>query len=75
MLGLVIASLLIIGFGVFIIFKSTLVAEKLKRFYSRYPLVRYAGEKQLSSRNSYVVALGIVIVLVGIVCLVSTFSK
>jgi hypothetical protein len=43
--------------------KTKEVAERLKRFYVGYPLVRYAGEQQLSARSTFVSALGGILLL------------
>ena len=42
------------------------VSKKIKRFYSNYPIIRYAGEKQLTSRSSFVKLLGIVFIILGL---------
>lgn len=73
LLGII--SLGIIALGIFLILKPNLVADKLSRFYSNYPIVRYAPDKQLKSRNSYVITLGIVIIITGFVCLLSQLGK
>ena len=67
-------AIAIVALGVFVILKPNIVSNKIKGFYSNYPLVRHAGEKQLSSRNSYVVLLGFVILVVGIACLLSLYK-
>jgi len=68
---LTIGALGIIGVGFLLTVKPHLVAEKLRSFYKKYPLVRYAGDRQLTSRPSYITALGIVIGLIGLFCLFS----
>jgi uncharacterized membrane protein HdeD (DUF308 family) len=47
------------------------IAEKIKSFYSGYPIIRYIGEKQLTSRYGLVRLIGIVFIIVGIICLSS----
>jgi uncharacterized membrane protein HdeD (DUF308 family) len=63
-----IISIFIIVFGIFLVIKPAIVAEKLKSFYSGYPLVRYAGERQLTSRPQFIIVVGIVIIIVGLIC-------
>lgn len=63
-----ILSMAIVFFGIFLISRRHLVINKLKSFYSKYPLVRYAGEKQLTSRPHFVIGIGIVFILLGIIC-------
>ena len=63
-------SICIIAFGIFLIIKPSIIIQKLKLFYSRYPIIRYAGEKQLISRPQFVVILGIIIILIGILSLI-----
>jgi hypothetical protein len=43
----IVGGILLIGFGAYICARPKVVAEKLLRFYSSSPLVRYAGEEQL----------------------------
>jgi uncharacterized membrane protein HdeD (DUF308 family) len=63
-----IISIFIIVFGIFLLIKPTVVAEKLKSFYRGYPLVHYAGERQLTSRPQFIIVAGIVIIIVGLIC-------
>jgi hypothetical protein len=56
--------------GVLMLLKPKEVAERLKRFYGSYPLVRYAGEQQLSTRSTFVSALGGILLLVATASLV-----
>lgn len=65
-------SIFIIIFGAFLTIKPNIVAKKLKSFYSRYPIVRYAGEKQLTSRPKFIVVLGIIIIFIGLLCLIGS---
>lgn len=65
------ASILISCLGAYICLRPESVAEKIKLFYSRYPIIRYAGKKQLTSRSSLVRLVGVVFVIVGIICLFS----
>ncbi len=60
-----IGALIPVGIGLLLVLKSGPVAEALRRFYSNYPLVRYAGQRQLKSRNSFVLILGVVLILLG----------
>lgn len=52
--------------GIYMVARPSNVAEKLRVFYSKYPLVRYAGQRQLTSRTSYIVVLGLLFVAIGI---------
>lgn len=64
------ASICVIIFGIFLVVKPDIVVKKLKSFYSRYPIVRYAGEKQLTSRPKFIVVFGIIIIFIGLICLI-----
>ena len=64
-------ALILVGIGLFLVLKPGRVAEALKGFYSNYPLVRYAGERQLKSRNSFILILGVALILLGMVGLLS----
>ena len=63
-----IAALITFG-GIFIFKKPEVIASFLKSFYSKYPLVQYAGEKQLTNRPVFIRLLGIVIIFVGLACI------
>ncbi|MBN2179212.1 MAG: hypothetical protein JW743_07255 [Deltaproteobacteria bacterium] len=65
------ASLLILLVGVYVYLRPSFVAEKIKSFYIKYPIIRYAGEKQLTSRPGFVKIIGIILVIVGIACIIS----
>lgn len=58
--------LLMIAFGLFVFRKPKYVSEKLKAFYSQYPLVRYAGERQHTSRPVFLQVFGLVFIIMGI---------
>ena len=60
-------SILIIGFGIFLICKPNSIGNKLKLFYSKYPIIHYAGERQLTNRPQFIVIAGIVIII-GLIC-------
>lgn len=64
-------GILISAFGIFLLCKPALIADKLKSFYSNYPLVRYAGDKQLRSRPGLVRVAGVVFIAVGLICFFS----
>lgn len=64
-------SLAIIFFGFFLILKSSLVAEMLSKFYSKYPIIRYANKDQLKGRKLFIIILGIVVLVMGFICLIS----
>jgi hypothetical protein len=66
-------GIMVLGFA--LIMKPGFVAEKLQRFYSEYPLVRYFGSKQLRSRSSYLVLLGVTIVVLGFLALLGALGK
>ncbi len=68
---LYIVCILIICLGVFVFMRPTIVSEKIRIFYSHYPIIKYAGVKQLSSRNAFVKSIGIVLVFLGVICLFS----
>ncbi len=65
-----IGGALFIVLGVYLLLQPSKFAKTLQQFYSNYPLVRYAGQKQLRSRNSFVVGLGITFITVGTLALV-----
>ncbi len=58
--------IIIVCVGVYVLTHPATVAERIKRFYSNYPFVRYAGEKQLTARLQFVRVLGVVFIIVGI---------
>ena len=66
---LVLVSLGILLGGIFIIFRPMAIVNSLKKFYSQYPLLHYAGDKQLTSRLFFVRMLGVVFILVGTIAL------
>jgi len=65
------ASILISCVGAYVFLRPGSVAEKIKLFYSGYPIIRYAGAKQLTSRSSLVRLVGVVLIIVGIICFFS----
>lgn len=68
-LTLRIISTLIIIFGIFLATKPSTIAKALKSFYSKYPIVRYFGDKELSARSIYIIISGVVIIFIGTFCL------
>jgi hypothetical protein len=64
-------SLLLICLGGYVFFRPVVVSEKITKFYSNYPIIRYSGEKQLTSRPGLVRVVGAVIAVVGTLCLIS----
>jgi len=60
------SSILILCLGIYMLVRPDTVSKKIKRFYSNYPIIRYAGEKQLTSRSSFVKLLGIVFIILGL---------
>jgi len=59
-------SLVWIWFSIYMVVKPDVAAKKIKAFYSNYPLVRYAGKKQLTSRPIFIKVLGIVFLFLSI---------
>lgn len=58
-------SVLLATLGLYLLFFPTPAAIALSRFYSRYPLVRLAPEKQLVGKPVYLRLLGSVFVLLS----------
>ena len=66
----------LVTFGGFYIFlKPQLIASFLTKFYSNYPIIHYAGDKQLTSRPIFIRVVGIVIIFVGLAGIFSIFLK
>jgi len=65
---------ILIGLGVYLLWRPGTVVNKLQEFYEDYPLMRYAGKDQLRSRNGVVVGLGIIFVGLGLFLFVWTVS-
>lgn len=61
------ASVLIALGGVYMLLWPANIMGALQRFYARYPIVRYASEKQLTGRPGFIRFLGGVLILVGLV--------
>lgn len=66
-----IINILIMLAGFYIFIKPAVVAAKIKLFYSNYPIIRYSGEKQLTSRLGFIRCTGITMIIVGLLGLVS----
>ena len=66
-----ISSLLILLAGLYIFLNPDTVVAKIKTFYSNYPLIHYAGGKQLTSRLGFVRCAEITIIIIGLICLFS----
>lgn len=64
-------SIFILCLGIYVCARPVPFAEKIKSFYSKYPIIRYAGEGQLTSRLHFVRIFGVVLIIVGIVCFFS----
>lgn len=62
--------ILICFLGVYLCLRPSRAAEKIKAFYSTYPIIRLAGERQLTSRVGYVRLLGIVITTLGVALII-----
>ena len=58
-------SIAFLFFGLVLVFKAQPVTIKLREFYLKYALIRYAGEKQLPSNPVYIVVFGVVIIFLG----------
>ncbi len=71
-IAIVIYGLSIIALGILAFLKPQLVAAKLTDFYMAYPIIRFAGKKQLTSRPIFVRFFGFVVIVVGIVALLLT---
>ena len=65
------ASITISSVGIYVCARPASVAETIKRFYSQYPIIRYAGSKQLTSRSNFVRLFGVILVITGIFCFFS----
>jgi uncharacterized membrane protein HdeD (DUF308 family) len=65
------ASILILCIGIYVFARPVAVSERIKAFYNNYPIVQYAGEKQLTSRSSLVRIVGGLLIIVGILCFIS----
>ena len=66
----------LITFGGFYIFlRPHIIASFLTKFYSNYPIIHYAGDKQLTSRPVFIRFVGIVIIFVGLVGILGIFIK
>jgi len=57
--------ILICCLGALLWFRPATVSEKLKSFYSTYPIVKYAGDKQHTARTGFVKLLGAVFIILG----------
>lgn len=66
LLTTLLSGAIFIAIGLLMIVRPSFVAKKLRDFYVKYPLVRYAGQKQLTSRSSYIVVLGFLFVAIGV---------
>ena len=60
-----VVSTIVLLFGIFVILRAQLIALKLKEFYLNYPVIRYAGEKQLTTSPIYIVVFGVILILIG----------
>ncbi|WP_028314887.1 hypothetical protein [Desulfatibacillum aliphaticivorans] len=67
---------LIIGAaGIYAVVRPQKTAEKIKNFYSKYPLIHYAGDRQLTARPGYVKAIGGVFIAMSVFFIVVLFTK
>ena len=68
---LTLCGFVIIAVGAWMIVQPRIVADALRQFYSNYPIIHRAGKKQLTSRNGFVVGIGISFILIGVLALIS----
>lgn len=68
-----IVCILILCIGVYVVVRPVFVSEKIKKFYSNYPIIRYAGDKQLTSRSCFVRFLGIILIIIGLFGVIGNF--
>ena len=61
--------LILVLLGLFIIFKPNYVIEQVKKFYSNYPIIKYAGLKELTSRKVFIIIVGFIFIIIGVVYL------
>ena len=59
-------SILILSLGSYIFIKPNTISKMVTRFYSNYPIIRYAGQKQLTNRPIFIRIFGIAIIMVGL---------
>lgn len=62
-----IVILALAGLGFYVIARPLDVAERIKNFYGRYPLIRYTSDEQRSTRPGLVRLVGIAIVGLAVV--------
>ena len=65
------SSILIFVGGFYVFLKPKTVGLFLKNFYGNYPLIKHAGEKQLTTRDVFVRIIGIVFIAVSLMCAIS----
>ena len=70
-----VAILVLLSIGIILIVQPRKCAEVLGKFYSRYPLIRLAGDAQFQLQISYVVVLGLVILCAGCFALYQLLMK
>lgn len=73
-IGSYLSCILIVCVGAYLVFRSVFVAKKITLFYSNYPLIRCAGEKQMTCRAGLVRFAGFVFVIIGIFLFFSQFE-
>jgi hypothetical protein len=66
-----VSSILILCVGIYVFARPDAVAERIKIFYSNYPIIRYAGAGQLTSRSIFVRLFGVMLIIVGVLCFLS----
>ena len=68
----IVVSTALIVLGALTITRADQVSMAVSKFYSNYPLVRLAGERQMKARKPYMIVVGIVLVTVGVIGLAAT---
>jgi hypothetical protein len=66
-----VGSIVIIFFGFYICINPKYFSEKIEKFYRNYPIIRYANEKQFKSRTWLIRLSGVIVILVGLICILT----
>lgn len=67
----IVVSLALIALGALTVGKAEQVGAAVSRFYSNYPLVQLAGPRQMRLRKSFMVIVGVVFIVVGVIGLMA----
>ncbi len=57
--------------GLFLIIRPNDSSKRLQQFYIKYPLFRYAGEKQLATRPSFMRLFGFTLIMLLILLIIN----